>query len=127
MKNIAEIFSLLFFLETLVALYLGLYIIKLNPKALLNRLFFLTALALAFWSFGFAMANSESSLESALLWRRFSAIGWTFILSFTLHFFLVLCNKKKKEIFTRHFYLIYIPSLINVFIFALSNNFAKLQ
>lgn len=127
MSNSTEIFSLIFFLETIVALYLGFYIIKLNPKVLLNRLFLLIALALAFWSFGFAMANSQSTMATALFWRRFSAIGWTFIISFTLHFFLILCDRKERDFFIKHYYLIYIPSFINLFVFALSDKFAYMQ
>lgn len=127
MKPTAEIFSLIFFLESLLVIYLGVYIVKLNPKKLTNKLFFLVALSLAIWSFGFAMANSQSSAEAAVLWRRFSALGWTLILTFTLHFFIVLCKRETKTIFLKHIYIIYLPSLVNLFIFSLSTNMASVQ
>ena len=67
MKNTAEIISLLFFLGALLPPFLGLYMIRLDSKLIINRIFLLSSLALSVWLLGFAMANSQSTVEVALL------------------------------------------------------------
>lgn len=68
MKNTAEIISLLFFLGALLPPF-GLYMIRLDSKLIINRIFLLLSLALSVWMLGFAMANSQRAVEVALLWR----------------------------------------------------------
>lgn len=127
MEYMSSIFSLLFFLGALVSLFWGLYIIKLDKKSKVNRTFLLICLALSIWSFGFAMANSQSTLEDALFWRRFSALGWTSIFSLILLFFLLLTKEKDDTKFDKYLFFIHIPGIVNMYIFAFSNNMAMIQ
>ncbi len=127
MEYISSIFSLLFFLGAIVPLFWGLYIIRLNPELNINKAFFFLCMALSIWSFGFAMANSQSSLENTLFWRRFCAIGWTSIFSIILHFLLLLTNQKHDSKFDKYLFLIHIPAIINMYIFAFSNKMAIVQ
>lgn len=125
MKNSAEIFSLLFFLGAFLPPSWGIYMIRLNPKLKINQIFLLLSLALSIWSLGFAMANSQSTVEDALFWRRFAAIGWTSIFGLILHFFLLITDSKSKLCKFRP--LLYIPSLFLMFVFSFSNKMAVLQ
>lgn len=127
MKNTAEIISLLFFLGALLPPFWGLYMIRLDSKLIINRIFLLLSLALSVWMLGFAMANSQSTVEVALLWRRFAAIGWTSIFSLILHFFLLITDDSRESTFCKFRPLLYIPSLILMFVFSFSNKMSAVQ
>ena len=127
MKNTAEIISLLFFLGALLPPFWGLYMIRLDSKLIINRIFLLSSLALSVWLLGFAMANSQSTVEVALLWRRFAAIGWTSIFSLILHFFLLITDDSRESTFCKFRPLLYIPSLILMFVFSFSNKMSAVQ
>lgn len=127
MGNIAQAFSMLFFLSLIIYIYWGFNIIRLNPKESINRVFFIVSFFLSIWSFGFAMGNTAADIETALFWRRISAIGWTTVYSTVLHFILLLTYrnidiKKKKSLL-----LLYIPAIICIYIFSFSDKFAVLQ
>ena len=122
-----QIFSLLFFVGALASIVWGFVIIRLNPKSNINQTYLFICIALSIWSMGFAMSNSESSVEQVLLWRRFSAIGWTSIFSFILHFFLLIANQEYDYKLDKSQYLLYIPAIINLYIFAFSNKMAMVQ
>ena len=127
MKNTAEIISLLFFLGALLPPFWGLYMIRLDSKLIINRIFLLLSLALSVWMLGFAMANSQSTVEVALLWRRFAAIGWTSIFSLILHFFLLITDDSRESTFCKFRPLLYIPSLILMFVYSFSNKMSAVQ
>ncbi len=121
------LFSLLFFTAFAVYLFFGIYIIHLNPQASLNKLFLIVCISLGLWSFGFSLANSAFNPENCLFWRRFSALGWTSIYSILLHFLLLLTGKKR--VLKRRWFclLLYLPALVNLYVFALSNQLAAGQ
>ncbi len=127
MDYIPHLFSLLFFSITAIYLFLGVYVIRVNPKAHVNRAFLLVCLALTIWSFGFAMATSASTLEIALFWRRFAALGWVSVHSLNLHFILLLtcpeCDDRKKQLF----FLVHLPLLIGLWVFSFSTPMALIQ
>lgn len=127
MEHLSSIISLLFFLGALVSFYWGIQIIRLNLRLNINRIFLLMCIALSIWSLGFAISNSQSSLAGALFWRRFSAIGWTSIWGMTLHFLLLVASKKYNSKCYKYFLFIYIPAIINMYIFAFSNKMAEIQ
>ena len=127
MEYMSSIFSLLFFLGALLSLFWGIYIIRLDIRSNVNRTFLLICIALAIWSFGFAVANAQATLEGALFWRRFSAIGWTSIFSFVLHFLLLIRNQGYLGKLGKSLFLLYIPGILNMHIFAFSNSMAMLQ
>jgi len=125
--DFALFFSLMFFAVFTMYVFFGAYIIYRNPMALVNRLFFAVSISLVFWSFGFSIANSAESLESALFWRRVSAIGWGSMYAFLLHFFLVLTNKYKITGNKTLIFLLYLPAAIAVYAFALSPTITAVQ
>ena len=95
MEYVLTIFSIAFFLGALVSISMGVYILRLNSKFWINRIYFLISLSLAVWSLSFAMANCATDFNSVLFWRRVSALGWGTIFSFTLHFLLLMSNNDK--------------------------------
>ena len=118
----AYIFSLVFFSAFAVYFVFGLYILSLNTKSALNRLFFASCLALAVWAFCFSMANISSDYESALYWRRCSSLGWGTVYSLMLHFFLVL-TERKELLKRKYFYLaLYVPAILNVYYFGFNDS-----
>lgn len=127
MEYKALLFSIFFFIISVVYIFFGLYIISLNPKAKLNRIFFGICIALFFWAFGFSVAISAPEIKMCLLWRRVSALGWGTLYSMLLHFNLVLTKKDGVLKKWWSYVLLYLPSVIIVFVFAVFSDMAILQ
>lgn len=121
------LFSLVFFLISCFYLYLGVYVIRINPKAVPNRLFLCLASSLCLWSLGFSFASFAGNPETALLWRRFSALGWTTFYGFLLHFVLSMNGRKITSRPALFYSLLYIPAVINIYAFAISGSMAEVQ
>lgn len=120
----AAIFSFAFFLTSILGLYWGIYVIRINPKERVNRAFLFLCISLSIWSLGFSFANSAPDFNSALFWRRFAAFGWTSIVSISLHFLLLITRwikDKKQEAFL---FFLHIPALFNMYLFSFSNKIA---
>ncbi|NTV90815.1 MAG: bifunctional diguanylate cyclase/phosphodiesterase, partial [Clostridiales bacterium] len=114
MSNVPVVFSVVFSIACGISLFLGIYILYMNPKSNTNRLFFVLCISLAVWAMGFSIAISTHSLSNCLFWRKFSALGWGTFFSFLLHFFLEYTGKtkllKKKWIY----FILYIPSILTL-------------
>lgn len=122
--TITYFLSLLFFVSFCVYVFLGLYILFLNAKSILNRLFFMITFSLCLWAFGFSMCYLTQDYTTAVHWRMFSAIGWTTEFSFLLHFLIVLTER--KELIKKHwiYVIIYLPAVIFLFVFSLYSDYA---
>lgn len=121
------IFSMIFFSTFVIYSAFSIYVLNLNPKFIVNRLFFIVCLLFSVWSFGFSIANSAHNYESALFWRRIASIGWGTVYSFMLHFILALTGKN-KILKRRWIYIfIYFPALVNIVVFSLWNEIASNQ
>lgn len=83
----------------------------------------MSSIAMCFWAYGFLMANSAPDAETCLLWRRFSAIGWTTTFASLLHVIIILTGRDKnvKKLWQ---ILLYLPAAINLYVFSLSDRFA---
>ena len=127
MEVMSSVFSFLFTLSSLIALFLGIYIIKLNPRKRVNRAFLLLCIALSIWAFGFAMGNSAKSLNDSIFWRRIAAIGWTSIVSITLHLLLLLTKEDISKTGSRYLFLLHIPAIINMYVFSISSKISAGQ
>ncbi len=122
--HISLIFSLLFFAAFIVYLMFGIYTFQINHKSGLNRIFFALCLALCLWSLGFSVAVSAPHWEACFLWRRVAALGWGAAYSLLLHYILLLtgrrCSRRTWVICT----LLYLPALVCIYAFALSERIA---
>lgn len=114
------IFSLIFYISFVSYVLLGVYALWLNPKSMLNRVFFLGTISLGVWAFCFSIANSAPNHEVSLLWRRMATIGWGSAYSILLHFFLILTERKRLLQSKWLYPILYIPVLVNIYIFGLS-------
>ncbi len=110
--DIPSFFSIAFGLACALSLFIGIYTLYLNSHSQTNRLFFILTVALDIWAFGFSMAVSADTLDTALFWRRFSAIGWGAFFSILLHFVCVLTGRDVRGRKRRLFALLYLPAVV---------------
>ncbi|MGI6334477.1 MAG: histidine kinase N-terminal 7TM domain-containing protein [Saccharofermentanales bacterium] len=95
----------------------GVYAISLNKRGTINRLFLLTTISLAIWSFAYSVALAAHTAEESIFWRCVTVFGWGIIYSIVLHFVLVLGKSRSlnKRI---TLVVIYLPAIINVTLYA---------
>lgn len=122
-----SLFSWMFFIACITYFYWGMYLIRMNPKEIINKTFLYLTIALSIWSFGYGMSNSVLDLENALLWTRLASAGMMFSFSLTLHFIFLLTCPKNNIDKKWSLKLIYIPTLLLVFVFSISSDMALLQ
>ncbi|MFC2155528.1 histidine kinase N-terminal 7TM domain-containing protein, partial [Acidobacteriota bacterium] len=109
-------FSFLHFFNTIVYLYLAVYITIKNPKALLNRVLSVIFSCLALWSFASMLVqNLHTSEYTAMLFEDISAVAWVSFSSFFLWFMLVFAGK--KEILKKNWFYLFLFGLPIVFIY----------
>jgi diguanylate cyclase (GGDEF)-like protein len=95
----------------------GAYMLAVNVKSYVNRLYVMITSSLAIWAFAFSISISAPTAEVSAFEVSFSAFGWGVFYSLFLHFTLIL-TKTKIRLSKRMLYaLIYIPALINIFLF----------
>ncbi len=106
------IYSILPLTTSIVSISLGLLVLLNNIKAEINRVFFLSSLAVFLWLFCYSICYSTDNekLANILLWIGCSAV--LFISVTYYHFTSVLCYKKKEKKFALSLYyvvLLYLP------------------
>ncbi len=120
-------YSLFYFIVSTAFLLLGLYTLFLNSKGALNRVFSFICLTLFVWSLTFSISNFVVDYESALLWRRWSTLGWGCLFSLILHFLLIL-TKPNFLLHKKWLYgLLYLPCLPIIYIYGWDSNLAQAQ
>jgi len=89
-------FPFLHFFNSIVYVYLAIYIFIKNPRALLNRLCVAFLLCFFLWSFSFVFLHHPfCSKHLAKLFVNISSIGWCSFSSFFFWFILAFTGKKK--------------------------------
>jgi diguanylate cyclase (GGDEF)-like protein/PAS domain S-box-containing protein len=89
----AQMIPILFFASFIIYIYFGIYVLILDSKSVLNRVFFIACIFLGLWAFTYTFMVSAPDVDTALMWRRFSVLGWCSVYGILLHFFLVLTGK----------------------------------
>lgn len=117
--------SLLFLITGVIYQYLGGYMLYINPRVKINRIFYLITLSLSIWALCFAMAIIAPDLQNALFWRRISSLGWGPFYALMAHFTIMLTrNKNNKnenpEIKIWQYIFFYAPALIIVYAYGIS-------
>ena len=127
MTNIPLLFSILFFFACVASSLLGVYILYIDPKAITNRFFFAITISLSIWALGFSIAISAPDLETCLLWRRISAIGWGSLYSELLCFLIILTER--RNILKKWWVcpLLFLPAIVTIYVFAISTGCAQVQ
>ncbi|HHW95263.1 MAG TPA: EAL domain-containing protein [Mogibacterium sp.] len=96
----------------------GTYTVAANAKSKTNRLFLLITSSMAIWSFAYSISNSAPTAESSAFWRCMTVFGWSFFHSFLLHFAFILTKTEKRLNNRIMFIMLYLPTLINIILFA---------
>jgi diguanylate cyclase (GGDEF)-like protein/PAS domain S-box-containing protein len=89
----------------LLSLIFSVYVLLLNSKKPLNRVFSLLAFSVALWNIPYFIWLISDSREAALFWVRVVMMGPILIATIFLHFILVLLNldrEKKRELITAY-------------------------
>jgi len=89
-----NLYSLLPLIAAFANLIVCIYILYINPKNNLNRLYGLFALSLAIWSFGSYFVFISTSVSHALFWKKISTLGAVLTSLFLFHFVLVFSKNK---------------------------------
>ncbi len=99
---------------------LGCYILYMDSKNNVNRLFSLVTFALAIWALGNFFTFTSLTPEAALHWDKLGTLGSSLYPVFLLHFFLVFT---KRKFISRKIYLmpLYLPSCFFIFVHFTTN------
>jgi PAS domain S-box-containing protein len=107
----------LHFFNTLVYLYLAVYILIKNPKALSNRLCAVFLFCFAVWSFStIFIHNPLCSRDTARTFSNIGSFGWVSFSSFFLWFMLVFSGKTK--ILKKKWFYLFLLGIPSLFIYA---------
>jgi diguanylate cyclase (GGDEF)-like protein/PAS domain S-box-containing protein len=90
-----HLLSLCSILVSAIYVYLGGYLLRVNPRKRLNQIFALICLSLFFWSFAYTFLPWAASKDQAWIWFRLSAVGWTLLPSLLLHFCILLSENER--------------------------------
>lgn len=116
------LFSLIFYFAFTIYILLGNYILWLNPRSNINRIFFASCISISIWAFCFSVANSAPDYETSMLWRRMASVGWGTTYSVLLHFFILLTKNARLLRNKLSYLILYLPSVVNVYVFGISEN-----
>jgi DNA-binding CsgD family transcriptional regulator len=78
-----------------ITLILGIYILYLDPKKLIHRLFFLMMLLYAYWEFILIGMYSIENKETFIFWYKMTTISFVFV-PMTLHIVMLIAKVSRK-------------------------------
>ena len=105
-----NVFALSSLLASVMAVFLGNFVLYRNPRSALNRVFFsfcLSAACASFAEFGYRQAES---FATAYFWLR-AGFLWAFMMPLELHFVLLFSEKTKVLENRLTYFLLYGPAL----------------
>ncbi|MDO4720847.1 MAG: EAL domain-containing protein [Peptostreptococcaceae bacterium] len=111
------VMALIYFSAFSLSFLMGLFILYIQPRERLNRLFFLICLSVSIWGFSLSIATSSYTIDQEFFWIRLSSLGWGTLYAFLLHFTLIMTN---RDFFARRPYLyvpVYFPALLTIYLF----------
>lgn len=125
--SLPVVFSLIFYLAFSVYVILIMLLLHISIKSTLHWVLLLSCLMLCIWTFSFCIANSAPDYETSLFWRRAASFGWGTFFSFLLHFTLLLTGHDKLMRKNWVYLVIYVPALMNIFVFGIIDRMAVHQ
>lgn len=99
--------SLISFFNAYSFIILGIYILKLNPKEILNRLAALVNFCFAIWALAYTFFYTAPTISSAMICHRIGSFGWILYCAFATHFFIILSERNKKWSGIKRYVLLY--------------------
>jgi diguanylate cyclase (GGDEF)-like protein/PAS domain S-box-containing protein len=110
-----NVLSLISFFNAYSFIILGVYILKLNHKEIINKLAASVNFCVAIWALAYTFFFDAPTASSAMFWHRMSSPGWILFTVFTTHFFLVISQKTKQWRGIKWYILLYaIPVILLV-------------
>ncbi len=112
------IFVISSFFTAAASIFFGSFVFLKNWKEMTNKMWFLTTVAIAIWSFSLGMEVSAPDYNTAFLWNKILNIGAIFIPIFFYHFVVSFLGIRKKEkifIIFGYFFSITFLLLFNLF------------
>jgi diguanylate cyclase (GGDEF)-like protein/PAS domain S-box-containing protein len=106
-----HILSLCSVLASALFLCLGIYVLKMNPRARVNQIFSFTCLCFLFWAFSYTFFRGAADKETAWTWFKLSSVGWTLAPAFVLHFLLLVSRSQNRLASPGLLLGIYVPSV----------------
>jgi PAS domain S-box-containing protein len=92
-----NIFPFIHFTVFVIYVFLAIYILQKNSKALLNKFFFVLLSCLAVWNFGLIFVhNLDTTKETATFFMKISSIGWIWLTVLMLWFAFIQTRTKIK-------------------------------
>lgn len=110
-----NILSLISFFNAYSFIILGIYILKLNPKEILNKLATSVYFCFAIWALAYTFFYTAPTVNAAMFWHRISSFGWSLLCGVATHFFLILSEKSKKWRSIKQYSLLYALPIILLF------------
>ena len=109
-------YSIFFILISFVAfisyIIIATYILMLNPKNTLNRVFAVFCLAQSIWSLSFLFFHAAPNVAICDTWMRVGAVGYCTYFGLGLHFSLILTNRKNVLKHKLSYVIIHGPGII---------------
>lgn len=127
MQDLPTVLSIIYFAAFAIYILFGFFALSLNHQSSTNRVFFILCLSLATWALGTSMTCSAPDATAAVFWHRVAALGCSILFALFLHFVLILTTRQKALNRIWLLLLLYAPSLLLAWIFALNGSMAVLQ
>lgn len=110
------IVSVAFYGSLILYFYMGMYLLSLDTKDKIYRIFFYQCLALSTWSLTFSLLSHVDSRETAYFVLASSVWGWGFVYSFILHL-VILLTKLEHKMKPWQWIAIYVPIPVTMMLF----------
>lgn len=110
------ILSIVFYGSLMLYFYMGMYILSIETKDRLYRLFFYLCLSLSTWSLTSSLLSHVVSKEMAYFALASSVWGWGFTYSFLLHL-VILLTKMEKKMKKWQWLALYLPVPVTMILF----------
>ncbi|WKY45866.1 EAL domain-containing protein [Eubacteriaceae bacterium ES2] len=111
MFNGSDVLAIIFFLTSVLYIFLGMFVLYFNPKTFWNHLFVLLLFLATVWSMGAAFSIDSISAESSLMWHQVSkfagSLFFIVLLDLTLQ---IIYNSRKIKI---NRFILYLPGMIS--------------
>jgi len=92
-----DYFKITTLINAITSTALGLFVYFKDPRKLVNKIFGLMSLSIAFWSYSWWMNQLSQNIIAGLFWTRSLNIAAIFIPIFYLHFILAWIGKHKEK------------------------------
>jgi len=89
-----ELLSTLSLIISIIYLFIGFYVYRLDRKSEICRMFLFLNLSLAIWSFAYSFVYTAATLSEYSFWSNFSSFGWCTFPSIVLYLILTITENR---------------------------------